>query len=258
VFAFQDTSGPVGIAFTDRHGGVSGGPFASLNLSSATGDHPATVGENVDLVASAFVRGHADEAEPSRLPSGAHPPPVVAMQQVHGADVAVVDSASLRSQVTPVADALVTAEPGVVLMVRVADCVPVLLADVGAGVVGAVHAGRPGLVAGVVPHALEALRSLGAGDVRAWVGPHVCGACYEVPEQLRADVAAVVPEAFAQTSWGTPAVDVGAGVLAQLRAGGVRDVSEVRRCTIEDDDLFSYRRQGKESGRAAGLVWVRP
>jgi YfiH family protein len=258
VFAFQDTSGPVEIAFTDRHGGVSGGPFASLNLSAATGDHPDTVGENVDILDHALARGYADEADPFGLPPGVRPPTVLEMHQVHGADVAVVDTASLRSPETPVADALVTAEPGVVLMVRVADCVPVLLADTGAGIVGAVHAGRPGLVAGVVPRALDALRSLGARDVRAWVGPHVCGACYEVPEQLRADVAAGVPESFAETSWGTPALDIGAGVLAQLRAGGVTDVTEVRRCTIEDDDLFSYRRQGKRSGRSAGLVWVRP
>jgi YfiH family protein len=145
----------------------------------------------------------------------------------------------------------------VILLVRVADCVPVLLADVEAGVVAAVHAGRPGLVAGIVPHAVQAMRELGATLLRAWVGPHVCGACYEVPEEMRADVAAVVPESFAETSWGTPSLDVGAGVRAQLAAAGVH-VTDASRCTIEDDDLFSYRRQGVHSGRLGGLVWVRP
>jgi copper oxidase (laccase) domain-containing protein len=91
----------------------------------------------------------------------------------------------------------------------------------------------------------------------AWIGPHVCGACYEVPEQLRAEVAGVVPASFAETSWGTPALDIGAGVLAQLGAEGV-EVHDASRCTVEDDDLYSYRRQGTRSGRLAGLVWRRP
>jgi YfiH family protein len=158
---------------------------------------------------------------------------------------------------TPTGDALVTREPGTVLMVRVADCVPVLLADPGAGVVAAVHAGRPGMVAGVVPAAVAAMRSAGASDLHAGVGPHVCGACYEVPEEMRAEARAAVPEAYAETSWGTPALDIGAGVRAQLAAAGVVTV-DASRCTIEDEDLYSYRRQGKASGRLAGLVWVRP
>jgi polyphenol oxidase len=170
--------------------------------------------------------------------------------------VAVVDSGAAPEE-TPVADALVTALPGVVLLVRVADCVPVLLADVESGVVAAVHAGRPGLVAGVVPAAVRAMRRPGASSVRAWMGPHVCGRCYEVPASMRAEVAGVVPEAWAETSWGTPSVDIGAGVLAQLRSEDV-DVVDASRCTVEDDDLFSYRRQGSSSGRLGGLVWIRP
>jgi YfiH family protein len=180
------------------------------------------------------------------------------MQQVHGADVAVVDDATLADRTDDlVVDGLVTALPEVALLVRVADCVPVLLADVAVGVLGAAHAGRPGLVAGVVPRTVESMRDLGADRLRAWVGPHVCGACYEVPEQMRADVAAVVPESFAETSWGTPSVDVGAGVVAQLVAAGV-EVVDAGRCTLEDDDLYSYRRQGRQSGRLGGLVWRRP
>jgi len=249
VFAFQDTAAPVEIAFTDRHGGVSGGPFASLNLAEPGSAPAAAAGEaeavrrNVDLVVRAFTG--VDEGTPT--------PPVVRMRQVHGADVAVVRA----EDGVPVADAVVTDRPGLVLMVRVADCVPVLLADPTAGVAAAVHAGRPGLVAGVVPAAVRAMRGLGARDVHAWVGPHVCGACYEVPADMRAEVSAAVPDAFAETSWGTPSVDIGAGVRAQLAAEDVRPV-EVGRCTIEDEDLYSYRRQGRGSGRLAGLVWVRP
>jgi YfiH family protein len=246
VFAFQDTQGAIEVAFTDRHGGVSGGPFASLNLAepgSASAEDREAVRRNVDVAVRAFTGTDADAATPA----------VVRMRQVHGADVHVVQA----GDEPPTGDALVTTDAGVVLMVRVADCVPLLLADVEAGVLGAVHAGRPGLVAGVVPAAVDRMRSLGASTVRAWVGPHVCGACYEVPEQLRADVSAVVPQAHGQTWWGTPSLDIGAGVRAQLAAAGV-DVNGVARCTMEDEDLFSYRRQGSASGRLAGLVWRRP
>src|SRR6188472_2233300 len=159
------------------------------------------------------------------------------MRQVHGADVHVVSA----GDGPPTADGLVTAERGTVLMVRVADCVPVLLADAGRGIVAAVHAGRPGLAGGVVPAAVTAMASLGAEQVTAWVGPHVCGACYEVPDRLRAEVSAVVPESYAETSWGTPALDIGAGVRAQLLAAGCA-VVDASRCTLEDEDLFSYRR----------------
>ncbi len=156
----------------------------------------------------------------------------------------VVDETNVDDPDAPTADALVTVLPGVVLMARAADCVPVVLADPDAGVVAAVHAGRPGLVAGVVTAALDAMQDLGARQVEAWLGPHVCGACYEVPEQMRAEVADVVPESSAVTSWDTPSIDIGAGVRAQLAHRGVA-AHDVERCTIEDEDLYSYRRQGE-------------
>jgi polyphenol oxidase len=172
------------------------------------------------------------------------------LAQVHGDEVLVVDE--------PVAgegDALVTTRRGLGLMVRAADCVPVVLADVAAGVVGAVHAGRVGVSIDVVGGAVERMRSLGAGTLHAWVGPHVCGRCYEVPETMREEVAAVVPQTWAETSWGTPSLDLGAGVAAQLTARDVT-VTEVGRCTLEDPGLHSYRRDGAAAGRLAGLVWL--
>ncbi len=123
--------------------------------------------------------------------------------------------------------------------------------------VGAAHCGRPGLVAGVVPAVVEAMRERGAADPQAWIGPHVCGRCYEVPARLQDEVAALVPESRATTSWGTPSLDLGAGVRAQLDAAGVPHHS-VDRCTREDDDLWSYRRDGEAAGRQGGLVWIRP
>jgi YfiH family protein len=154
---------------------------------------------------------------------------------------------------TPQADALVTASAGVTLMVRAADCVPVLLADAFGAVVGAAHCGRPGLVAGIVPATVVAMRETGAGRLTAWIGPHICGGCYEVPAQMRDEVAAVEPASRATTSWGTPSVDVGAGVRAQLERLDV-EVVDLSSCTRESPDLFSYRRDGRASGRQAGLI----
>jgi YfiH family protein len=169
------------------------------------------------------------------------------LRQVHGATVVTAGDGR------PEADGIVTAERGRVLAVRAADCVPVLYADPGAGVVGAAHCGRLGLAAGVVTSTVAALRGLGAERITAWVGPHVCGGCYEVPEQLRDEVAAVVPESRATTTWGTPSLDLGAGVRAQLAAAGA-DVIDVSRCTRESEDLYSHRRDGARAGRQAGLV----
>lgn len=178
------------------------------------------------------------------------------MNQVHGDTVLLVDEPGpAPTEPIPTADALVTTTPGLGLMVRVADCVPVLLADPATGVLGVVHAGRAGVALDVVGRTVRRMHEQGAHDLQAWVGPHVCGGCYEVPEQMREEVAAVVPQTRAETTWGTPALDLGAGVRAQLRAHGI-DPVEVARCTREDEALHSYRRDGERSGRLAGLVWT--
>jgi YfiH family protein len=179
------------------------------------------------------------------------------VSQVHGDEVVHVvdDPPTGPDDDVPSADALVTSRRGLGLMIRVADCVPVLLADPVAGVVGAVHSGRIGTTLDVTGKTVARMRALGAGEITAWVGPHVCGRCYEVPAQLRDEVAAVVPATWSETSWGTPALDLGAGVAAQLAAAGVPAV-HVDRCTLEDERLHSYRRDGADSGRLAGLVWI--
>ncbi|WP_275465065.1 peptidoglycan editing factor PgeF [Streptomyces noursei] len=228
-------------AFTDRWGGVSAAPYEQLNLGGAVGDDPAAVRTNRDLAAREL---------------GLDPAAVVWMNQVHGRDVAVVDGPWGEGDV-PSVDAVVTTRRGLALAVLTADCTPVLLADPVAGVAGAAHAGRPGLVAGVVPAVVAAMTARGAEPSRilAHVGPAVCGRCYEVPEAMRADVAAVVPEAWATTSWGTPSVDVTAGVRAQLAAAGVRLRTQSPLCTRESADHFSYRRD-RTTGRLASYVWL--
>jgi len=174
------------------------------------------------------------------------------LSQVHGAEV-VVAAPRASGASRPQADGIVTDAEDVVLLVRAADCVPVLLADHDAGVLGAAHAGRPGVEAGVVTATVAAMRDLGARQVTAWVGPYVCGACYEVPRDLQQQVAAAVPATLATTSWGTPSLDLGAGVRAQLEAEDVT-VVDVSACTRESPDLYSYRRDGDRSGRLAGLI----
>lgn len=175
----------------------------------------------------------------------------VLMHQVHGADVEEVEGAGRA----PSCDALVASRPGVALLARAADCVPVLLADPVTGWIAAVHSGRPGLAGGVVPAAIAALRERGGDPTTAWIGPHVCGACYEVPADLQELVATIVPETRSTTSWGTPGLDLGAGVRAQLAADGIDDVRAVDACTREDASWPSYRRDGDAATRFAGVIW---
>ncbi|MGI8576414.1 MAG: laccase domain-containing protein [Nocardioidaceae bacterium] len=236
-------SGVVDVGFTDRHGGVSPPPCDSLDLAG---------GAAGALGARSF-RAAASERNFALLAREFNVAGFVTMRQVHGAEVAVVGP---RNQAGSVADALVTSAADVALCVRVGDCVPVVLADADRGVVGVVHAGRPGVVAGVVAAAVRTMRSSGAQDIEAWVGPHVCGGCYEVPTALRAEVAAAAPAGFACTTWGTPAVDIGAAVRAQLGLCGCV-VNDLAVCTLESDDLYSYRRDGSGSGRSAGVVVLR-
>ncbi|MBI9115460.1 peptidoglycan editing factor PgeF [Sanguibacter suaedae] len=229
-------------AFTLRHGGVSPAPWSSMNLGLGVTDEPARVAEN------------------RRRVDGWAGAPVTYATQVHGAGVALVarppaDSASAVGE----HDALVATSVGVPVAVLVADCVPVLLADPVAGVVAAVHAGRAGVLAGVVPGAVATMVASGAepARVRAVVGPAVCGRCYEVPPGLQEDVCRVVPAARSTTSWGTTALDLPAAVATQLGAAGVGAVERVDACTVTDERFFSHRRAtalGSTTGRFAAVV----
>ncbi|KRE41025.1 peptidoglycan editing factor PgeF [Knoellia sp. Soil729] len=222
-------------AFTDRSGGVSEGAYAGLNLGGHVGDSSASVRENRARLAEGVA------VDVDRL---------VFMDQCHGADVAVV---SEKPTGPLVVDGVVTAEPDLALAVLVADCTPILLSDVDAGVIAAVHAGRPGMTKGVVGQAISAMRDLGASRVSAVVGPSVCGRCYEVPLDMREDAAEVSPESRTVTWTGKPAIDVAAGVVAQLRSNGVDEITWVPGCAREDESLFSHRRDGT-TGRFAGVI----
>jgi YfiH family protein len=236
VFFWRDRSGPVEWAFTDREGGCSRAPFDSLNLGGHVGDEPEAVAANREALAGALGR-RAEE--------------VLYLNQCHGSEVVVADGPWPGGQ-APVADGVVTATPGLALAVLVADCTPVLLSDPEAGVVGAVHAGRPGMTGGIVDRAVTVMREAGARTITAAVGPSVCGRCYEVPAQMREAAAEVSPESCAVSWTGTPAIDVAAGVVSQLRANNVA-VQWIPGCTRESPRLFSYRRD-RQTGRFAGVV----
>lgn len=217
MFFLRDVCGPIELGFTDR---------------------------SVDLGKAAVDETLAQVAQAAGVES------VATMHQVHGSDVAWVDTAGTH----PDADALLTDVVGLGLLVRVADCVPIVLAAPREGMVGVVHSGRQGLVAGIVPAAVDALRQRGATTVEAWIGPHVCGRCYELPAVMADAVGDVVSEARSTTTHGTPGADLGAGVRAQLAARDVR-VHDVSVCTMEDDRFFSHRRG--DSGRFGAVAVLR-
>jgi YfiH family protein len=179
------------------------------------------------------------------------------MEQVHGRNAEIVDGP--RSEAVEATDAIVTTEPNLALVALCADCVPVLLADPEAGVVGAAHAGRVGARVGVVPAALDAMKRAGAAIERIEVllGPSACGECYEVPAAMQADVEKHLPDSACRTRKGTPGLDIRAGLWRQLADAGVAKIGLDPRCTMEDKTLFSHRREGT-TGRLAALTWLDP
>ena len=233
-----DLGAGVRAGFSTRGGGVSRPPYDALNLGYAVGDDPSAVDRN--------------RAGLERW-AGA---PVAYATQVHGTGIVVLTQPPTPGSTSVgEADALVSVSPDVAVAVLVADCVPVLLADPEAGVVAAVHAGRRGLVAGVVEAAVATMVEQGASvrRVRAAIGPAIAGQSYEVPAELQDEVVSVVPQTRATTSWGTPALDLPAGVAAVLAAAGVEHVTQLARDTWTDPALFSFRRS-QRTGRFAGVV----
>jgi len=222
---------------TTRAGGVSAPPFDTFNLGDHVGDDPSAVAANRARLGAAIGLG-TDR--------------VVWMNQVHGDRVEVIDGP--RDSAVDDTDALVTSTPRLALAVVSADCVPVLMADARAGVVGAAHAGRVGAQRGVVIRAVEAMLALGA-DISALLGPAVSGRNYEVPAEMADEVEAALPGSRTTTAAGTPGLDLRAGIACQLRDLGVTAIDIDSRCTVADSTLFSHRRDAP-TGRLASLVWM--
>jgi len=208
--------------FTTRRGGVSEGPYASLNLGLRTADDPARVAENRRRVrARAAVRA------------------LLQARQVHGVDVAVEGVPDEE------ADAQVTSRPGVAPFVSVADCLPIALLAPGA--VAMVHAGWRGLAGGIVAAAVAAVRARSPqGDLVAAIGPGAGACCYEVG-----------PDVHAAFGTAGRTLDLKAIAAGQLAAAGVDEVHDSGLCTMCADPrlFFSHRRDGGITGRQAGLTW---
>ena len=214
--------------FTNRHGGFSHGDYSSWNLASHVGDDEADVERNREKLRERV----GDFA---------------IMSQVHGDTVCVIDQ--IPAQV-PVADALITANPDIALVVMVADCIPLLLRS--DKLVAAVHVGRAGLMNSIALKTVAKMRTLDTSEITGSIGPAICGTCYEVPQDLHDEVVAKHPLAASKTKTGTPALDLPTALVAALSEINVSSETSAR-CTLEDEDLFSYRRNRK-TGRQAGII----
>lgn len=217
---------------TDRNGGASRGAFASNNLAVHVGDEPVNVARN-----------RAALARECAVPA------VVFARAAHSNAVAYVDRVV---DDVPGVDALFTDQPSLALAAQGADCVPLALASAD-GWIAAVHSGWRGLVVGVVASTVEALAAAGCdvNTLQAHLGPSICGGCYAVDPQRAGEVEAVCPAAVVRRA-DTCAVDVRAGVLHQLAQLGVPATWDPR-CTAEDLELYSFRRDGV-TGRHATVV----
>jgi len=220
--------------FTTRRGGVSGGPFASLNLGRLTADDGADVDENRARVAAA---------------TGCPRERFLYGRQVHGATVRRAAEPPGPARPHAEEDGQATALPGHPALVFVADCLPVLLAAGGA--VAAIHAGWRGMAAGILAEGLAAVREVGgAGPVTALIGPGARGCCYEVGEEVH--------EAFAgyDARRGERNLDLPAIARAKLAEAGAAEVHDTGLCSMCCFGLFfSHRRDGGVTGRQAGVVW---
>lgn len=228
--------------FTNRHGGVSAEPFATFNLGDHVGDDPVAVARNRERLAETL------QLDPQKL---------MFMEQIHSPNVTEVTADMIGQGPIEATDALLTTVPGIALVVLTADCVPVLLSDEQAGVIAAVHAGRMGARNGVIARTIARMEELGAipAQIHALMGAAASGANYEVPDSMAADVESKLPGSRTTTAQGTAGLDIRAGLTRQLLSLGVRNIDADPRCTVEDQNFFSYRREGT-TGRQAGVIWM--
>ena len=234
--------------FSLRYGGVSRAPYESLNLGRSVGDDPQSVADNHRRLAQAV--GYA----PERL---------FELGQVHGRRVRAVAAAELPDAVRAESgDALCAHQAGVVVGIRSADCLPLLLADPETRAVAAVHAGWRGTVAGVVPAAVDALRTLSQAPstrLLAALFPHIRSCCFEVGEEVAQQLSAAsrAQDVVLRSQRPKPHAELSRVVHAQLLAAGIEParVDDVPGCTCcEAARFFSYRRDGQASGRHLAVI----
>lgn len=227
---------------TTRLGGCSRPPYDSMNLGRATGDRPEAVAANRARLGQAL--GLADGT-------------LHVLHQVHGAHM--VEASDAIAATPPEADAHWTSEAWRVLVVAVADCVPVFLWDTRRRRLALLHAGWRGTVAGIVRVGVQRLIEQGSSVADLWcaVGPSIGPCCYEVGPEVHE----ALPDAAVETSAGTTHVDLRRANLAQARAAGIPSHQLVAAppCTACNTELFfSHRKQGPHTGRQWALAWMTP
>lgn len=241
-------------AFFTRRGGASEGPFASLSFSTAVGDDPQHVEENLRRAGAVL---------------GVRSEHILYLSQVHGRDAHFYSAPELRSRtITLEGDAIGGSEPHSAYAVRSADCVPVLVADAVSGAVMAIHAGWRGVAGGAVGAGVQRLRENlpTTGRLLAAVGPHISSAAFEVSEEVASELLAAcptrAPNAVLRPPGGQkPHVDLRFIVTQQLLALGLEEgaIDQVGGCTVrEQERYFSFRRDGKRSGRHLSAIVPRP
>lgn len=233
------------ILFSDRTGGVSAPPFDTANVGYARGDDPANVDENRGRIGAGLGGPGSDPAE------------WICLRQVHGARVYPSDlfrpgtprtpGGATSGRPAPEADAAVSAQPDAVLSVLTADCAPVAL--VAPGVVGAVHAGWRGILAGVLEAAVAEIRQRSSGPITAVLGPCIHPECYEFSAaDLEPIAARLGPEVRGETAGGQLALDLPVAVALALTEAGVTDITDIGVCTACSADHFSHRRDARRHG----------
>ena len=220
---------------TTRHGGVSSGKFASLNLSVRVGDDPRCVARNRAILRACL------PAEPAWV------------KQAHGTSVIDATLATPDAEV----DGVVTQSPGEVCAVMTADCLPVLLSDRAGKSVGIAHAGWRGLAGGIVENVVQAM-GVPSRDIIAYIGPGIGARRYEVGEDVRRAFVGRDPAAansFAPRQNGTYLADLYGLARQRLAAAGVAEVYGGEFCTASEERFFSFRRD-RTTGRMASLIWL--
>ena len=194
------------VVYTTRLGGVSSGDYAQLNLGGKGGDDPQAVVANRQALGRQLNR------------------PVALVDQVHSAQVWDADQGLPQGRCE--ADAQVTTRRDLALGIFAADCLPVLLADPQAGVMGAAHCGRRGLVAGVIPSTVQAMADKGADPSRivATLGPRICADCYQVGSDLADDFEKRFPGASGPCRFGGIAIDIATAARMELKVAGVTNI----------------------------------
>ena len=231
-----------------RHGGISASPWQSLNLGASVGDDPESVAENRRRLLAHF---------------GLENAPVATLWLVHGADVIQLNASPNGAAPLPKADAMITDQPNLPLLLRFADCVPLLFFDPEKNAVGMAHAGWRGTASGVAAQTVRALQQAygsATSSIQALIGPSICEACYEVGAEVMAAMrerftASELASCYSESANGRSLLNLPALNRLELEKAGVVCIHDAATCTAcHCADFFSHRAEGGRTGRFGALL----